>query len=107
MDVLYYISLGIGIIGISIIVWGVIVTFVREVGVEVKMLKGKNVFREREALRHLLGSYLLFGMEFLIAADIIYTITYPTIDDIIILGGIVLIRTVISYFLDRKITESN
>ena len=106
MEIIDYISYGIGIAGISIIVWGVLVIFAKVVSVEVKMLKGRKAFMEREALRHQLGSYLLLGLEFLIAADIIHTISYPTLNDIIILGSIVLIRTVISYFLDRDIAES-
>ena len=106
MEIIDYISYGIGIAGISIIAWGVLVIFAKVIHLEFKMLKGRKIFREREALRHQLGSYLLLGLEFLIAADIIYTISYPTLNDVIILGSIVLIRTVISYSLDRDIAES-
>jgi uncharacterized membrane protein len=62
---------------------------------------------EREAVRHQLGSYLLLGLEFLIAADIIRTVSHPTLSDMAILASIVAIRTVISYFLDREIETFN
>jgi uncharacterized membrane protein len=45
----------------------------------------------------------LFALEFLIAADIIQTILKPTSQDLIELGGVVLIRVVLSYFLNKEI----
>ena len=52
------------------------------------------------------GSYLLLGLEFLIAADITQTVFKPTLTDATILGGIVVIWTVVSYFLNRDIAAS-
>ncbi|GAA2916477.1 DUF1622 domain-containing protein [Enterococcus pseudoavium] len=52
-----------------------------------------------------LGSYILLSLEFLIVADIIESIINPTFQDIIKLGLIVVIRTVISYFLNKEINE--
>jgi len=39
-------------------------------------------------------------------ADIIGTITHPTIKDIAVLASIIVIRTIISYFLDREMADS-
>ena len=50
-----------------------------------------------------LGSYILLSLEVLIASDIIETIMNPSIDDMLILAGIVVIRTAISYFLGKEI----
>jgi len=58
-----------------------------------------------DSLRLTLGTYLLLGLEFLIAADIIRTILQPSFEEVAILGAIVTIRTVISYFLDREIED--
>ena len=106
MDPFYYIYTGIGIIGMAIIVWGVALSLSRVIRLELSQIKGRVICREREALRHQLGSYLLLGLEFLIAADIIRTITDPTLQEVAILGGIVAIRTVLSYFLDKEMAES-
>lgn len=103
--VLHYVSLAIGIMGVAIIVWGVLLMMVRLLRLELTRLKGSRIFHEREAIRHRLGSYLLLGLEFLIAADIIGTITHPTLEDMAVLGSIVAIRTVISHFLDREIVH--
>lgn len=54
-----------------------------------------------------LGSYILLSLEVLIASDIIETILNPTTQDIVILGGIVVIRTAISYFLGKEIEQTN
>jgi hypothetical protein len=46
------------------------------------------------------------GLEFLIAADIIDTLMKPDTRDIIVLGSIVAIRTVIGYSLQSELTAS-
>ena len=104
-EILHLTSNGIGIVGVAIIVWGVILITYRLLKLEFKRLRQKSIYPEREALRHQLGSYLLLGLEFLIAADIIGTITHPTLNDMAVLGSIVLIRTIISYFIEKEVAE--
>jgi len=48
---------------------------------------------------------LIFGLEFIIAADILATILAPSIEDVLLLGVIVAIRTVLSHFLLKEATE--
>ena len=102
MQVLHYISLGIGIIGIAVIVWGVFRTLVRGIVLESTRCRLKHTCCEREGLRREFGSYLLLALEFLIAADIVGTISHPTLEEVAVLGSIVAIRTVISFFLNRE-----
>lgn len=53
-----------------------------------------------EAFRRQLGRSILLGLEFLVAADIIATVAIkPSIESVTILGGIVLIRTFLSFSL--------
>jgi uncharacterized membrane protein len=103
MNVLDSVSWGIGIIGIGVIVWGVIRTLVRAVAMEFTRCRFKHTCCEREGLRREFGSYLLLALEFLIAADIVGTISHPTLEEVAVLGSIVAIRTVISFFLNREI----
>ncbi len=105
IDLLLYISLGIAIIGVSVITWGVLVVFLRLLRLEFTCFHGERITCGRESLRHQLGSYLLLGLEFLIAADIIHTISNPTLEEVAVLGGIVVIRTLISYFLDHELAD--
>ena len=107
IKILHILSIVIGSIGVAVIVWGVILTVSRLLKLEIKRLRQVSVYRERESLRHQFGSYLLLALEFMIAADIIATFTHPTLKDIAFLGGIVAIRTVISYFLEKEIEKFN
>ena len=106
MTYLVYLSTVIGIGAIVIISWGALLTFFRFLTLEIKRLKGIKTYREKLILRHQFGSYLLLGLEFLIAADVLLTITYPTLEEIAILASIVVIRTVIGFFLDKEMAYS-
>jgi len=56
------------------------------------------------AFRSNLGRAILLGLEFLIVADIINTVAIePTLDSVVVLGGIVLIRTFLSFALQAEI----
>ncbi len=105
-SILEYISHGVGIVGVAVIVWGVLVSLVTEVRVEVASLRGRGTTRDKILVRQELGASLLLGLEFLIAADVIRTVVQPTLEEIAILGGIVAIRTVISYFLHREMADT-
>jgi len=107
MLVLDYLALGIAIVGVAIITWGVLVTSFRLVLFEACKLRSKCECQNREAIRHGLGSYLLLGLEFLISADIIETVRNPGLEEVAVLGAIVAIRTVISFFLNRELLETD
>lgn len=104
-DILHLISQIIAILGVAVIVRGVLLITYRLFRLELKRSTQKYIFREREVLRHQLGSHLLLGLEYLIAADIIGTISHPTLNDMALLGSIVVIRTVISHSLQREVDE--
>ena len=107
MQILDILSLAVGIAGVSVIIWGVLTTLHSMIKLELRRLKKENICKKREYLRHHLGSYLLLGLELLIAADIIHTIIDPDINDLIVLGSIVVIRTIISYFLNKELSGSH
>lgn len=68
----------------------------------------KNLATRKESykvLRKDLGRSILLGLEFLVAGDIISTITIePTLESVTVLGLIVLIRTFLSFSLELEIT---
>lgn len=63
------------------------------------------VVQEINSIKRVLGSYILLSLEILIAADIIESIIKPTFEDLFTLATLVIIRTFISYFLNREIQE--
>ncbi len=52
-----------------------------------------------------LGRYILAGLELFIVSDIIHTALSLALSDLVFLGVLVVIRSVISFFLDREIGE--
>jgi len=56
------------------------------------------------ALRESFGGVILLGLEVLVAADLIRTVAVETtLESVAVLGGIVLIRTVLSFSLETEI----
>lgn len=62
-------------------------------------------FDATEAIRLQLGRVLALGLEFTVASDILRTAVAPTRQDILNLGAIVLLRTLLNYFLEREIQQ--
>lgn len=58
-----------------------------------------------ELIRLKLGRSLTLGLEFTVASDILRTAVAPTRQDILNLGAIVLLRTLLNYFLEREIKQ--
>ncbi|MDO8311383.1 MAG: DUF1622 domain-containing protein [Sideroxyarcus sp.] len=56
-------------------------------------------------IRIAIGEKMALGLDFFLAGDIIGTIVVPSKDTLMILGGIVVIRTVMAYFLAQEIEK--
>lgn len=98
--IIEYISQGIALISITIIVYGTILAIIQFI----KNLINKTPSGIRQ-IRADFGGYLLLGLELLIGADIIKTIVEPTYQELIILAGIVILRTILSVFLNKEIKD--
>ncbi|WP_238900019.1 DUF1622 domain-containing protein [Clostridium sp. YIM B02500] len=96
-------------LSITIIVWGVFLCLISFIKLEISSNNRSNIVQKITSTKNYLGSYILLGLEILISADIINSILNPTMHDILRLAAIVIIRTVISYFLNKemKATENN
>lgn len=58
-----------------------------------------------EKIRKELTNRILFGLEFYIVVAILGTLRNPTVQDLRVLGTVVLIRTVLGYFLSKEVKE--
>ncbi|HBY99506.1 MAG TPA: hypothetical protein DEP84_37150 [Chloroflexi bacterium] len=58
-----------------------------------------------EAIRLALGRALALGLEFTVASDILRTAVAPSRQNILNLAAIVLLRTLLNYFLEREIRQ--
>lgn len=77
------------------------------VGVAIAELRRTGTERVRKTNRERieLGRYILAGLELFIVADIIRTALSLAFADLLFLGLLVVIRSIISYFLDRELKE--
>lgn len=68
----------------------------------------REVFRRPFSYNHIrreLTSKIVFGLEFFIASDVLTTLIAPTREEILLLAVVVIIRTVLGYFLARETVE--
>ena len=84
--------------GVAVIVLGMGVALIRFIIATARGGDAYSVFRQD------LGRAILLGLEFLVAADIIHTVAVePTLQNVGVLGLIVLIRTFLSMTLQLEI----
>jgi uncharacterized membrane protein len=84
--------------GVVVIMAGLVVALVRYT------LWGRTVEDAFRRLRQDIGRGILLGLEFLVAADIIRTVAVtPTLQGVLVLGLIVLIRTFLSMSLQVEL----
>lgn len=87
--------------GIGVIVFGTLGASIAAVR---QVLQGRSSSGVFNLYRSNIGRAILLGLEFLVAADIINTVALePTVQSLMILGGIVLIRTFLSFSLEVEI----
>jgi uncharacterized membrane protein len=96
-----HVAQGFEALGAAILVVGVIWSFVLAV------VAGRRSGWSAKAylvLRQAFGGTLLLGLEVLVAADLVRTVAVaPTLDNVLVLGLIVVIRTVLSFSLETEI----
>lgn len=102
MEAFNYIAVSISIAGSIIIIWGVFITIFNLFKNEKNKLNDIKSNNNSEALRDQFSSYLILGLDFMLAADIIHTIHKPVLKELYVLAMIVGIRSVISFFLAKE-----
>lgn len=86
------------VLGVLAMVIGFVFAFLLSV---VTWWRSKDGSRAYKMLRNSLGGAILLGLELLVAADIVKTVTSaPSLTDASVLGVIVLIRTVLSFTIE-------
>ncbi|HVN11321.1 MAG TPA: DUF1622 domain-containing protein [Kineosporiaceae bacterium] len=88
-------------LGAAILVVGVIWSFVLAA---IAVRRSGWSTKPYQVLRQSFGGTLLLGLEILVAADLVRTVAVaPTLDNVLVLGLIVLIRTLLSFSLETEI----
>ena len=95
-------ALIIEVLGAAIIVAGVIKVAIAKGTIRYLFQLGRP--GAYEDYKHQLGKTLLLGLEFLVAADVVRTVALePTVNNVAVLGLLVLIRTFLSWSLTVEI----
>ena len=100
------IVVGLNFLSIIVLIWGVVISGYDFIRSETRHYDHVRAARHNNFIRNFLGSYVLLSLEILIAADIIESILNPTMEDIFRLAAVVVIRTIISFFLHREIQDA-
>lgn len=95
----------ISVTSLLIVTYGALIGILSFLRNEMKRFTGGYSTINIRKLRATFGTYLLLGLEFLIASDILKTVLEPTLNELAILGGIVVLRTILSVFLNKEIKE--
>lgn len=99
-DLFEVIVSAIEIIGVGAVVVGFIIAAVLSVRA---LRRGAGGTAAYHVLRTTIGGSILLGLEIFVAADIIHTLSAPSLEDAAVLGLIVVIRTVLSMSIQIEI----
>jgi uncharacterized membrane protein len=100
-DAMNHVAQAFEVAGAFVLLAGLVLAVVLAVRVLRRSGDGRQAYR---VLRQSFGGVILLGLEILVAADLVRTVAVePTLDNVVILGGIVLIRTVLSFSLEIEI----
>jgi uncharacterized membrane protein len=101
-SVIEWAALVIEVLGVVVIVTGVLKVAVTRGTIRYLFQLGKP--GAYESYKHQLGKTLLLGLEFLVAGDVVRTVALePTLNNVGVLGLLVLIRTFLSWSLTVEI----
>jgi uncharacterized membrane protein len=99
-EIIRLFALAFGIFGAILIIYGGIQSIFELI---LMGIHRKNVGKG-QVMRKFTG-YIVFGLEFFIAGDVLTTLLNPTIEDLTLLGAVVLIRVILGYFLQKESKE--
>ena len=94
----------ISVTSLLIVTYGALIGIISFLKNEIRRFTGGYSITNIRKLRATFGTYLLLGLEFLIASDL-KTVLEPTLNELALLGGIVVLRTILSVFLNKEIKE--
>ena len=99
-EVMEQLARGVEILSVAVLVIGLVWAAV----LSIRVWRSSDGTQAYASLRRSIGGVLLLGIEVLVAADLIRTVAVePTVENVLVLGLIVVIRTVLSFSLEIEI----
>ena len=97
---LEYFALFLDAIGVMLIIYG---SLLAVFGLITAELRHPKKFHKYEHTKRVLIQKLIFGLDFFVSADLLRLVAAPSMDEVLAIGAIVVIRTILSYSLSREI----
>ena len=91
------VGVGIMLVGFVLSLW--------QLGPILVKASGHDEIHGIQKVRCRLGSFLVLALEFMIVSDLVHTVLSHQIEDLYFLGALVLLRTMIGYFLNKEVQE--
>jgi len=100
-DLMMTIAQAFEMVAAAVLIAGLVLAFVLAIRTYLVTRDGSRTYR---TLRQTFGGVILLGLEILVAGDLIRTVAIaPTLENVAVLGLIVLIRTFLSFSLEIEI----
>lgn len=101
VDAMLWVARAFEVVAAAVLVLGLLLAFVLAARAYRRTGSGEVAYR---MMRQTFGGVILLGLEILVAGDLIRTVAVePTLDNVLVLGLIVLIRTFLSFSLEIEI----
>ena len=104
-EVMEWLAVIIDLTGALIMFWAFVSAVVGAIKNSFGAIDVRGKIQALQIARCGLGAKLVFALELMIVSDLLQTIISRSIDDLIFLGGLVVIRTTIAYFLNQEIKD--
>ncbi len=92
-------------LGAAVVTWGTLHGLLLLLRRGWRSVQKQPIEESLRDVRIAIGEKMALGLDFFLAGDIIGTIVVPSRETLMILGGIVVIRTVMAYFLAKEIEK--
>jgi len=99
-EIIHLFALVFSVIGVSLVIYGGI-----RAAVELILSGFHRKATSKTKIKREFTAYIVFGLEFFIAGDVLTTVLNPSIEDLTLLGAVVLIRVILGYFLEKESKE--
>ncbi|MFH1393971.1 MAG: DUF1622 domain-containing protein [Candidatus Micrarchaeota archaeon] len=102
LSILDGLSLLLSIFGVFLVIYGALLAMYRIIVIEFGQLNQR--FRRYEDAKRIFIQKLIFALDFFVAADILKLVIRPSsTEELFVIGGIVAIRTILSFFLSKEV----
>lgn len=101
VDLAHHVGRGFEVVAMLVLVAALVLALV---GTATTWRSTRDPLAAFRTMRRVLGGGLVIGVEILVAADLVGTVAVePTVRNVAVLGGIVLIRTFLSFSIETEI----